>query len=56
MLVGELVEHLVDDVPDLGLVMAEVIEKRAERSVSDLELRRGQLEVVVELGAPLVIV
>ena len=53
VLVGELVEHLVDDAQHLGLVVAEVVEQGAERGMSDLELRRGQLQVVVELGAPL---
>ena len=50
VLVGKLLEHLVDDPQHLALVVAEVVEQRSQRGVGDLELRRGQLQVIVELG------
>src|SRR5215216_2662680 len=49
VLVGELGEDLVDDADDVGLVVPEIVEKRAQRGVRHLELCRSQLEVVVEL-------
>ena len=45
---GSFVQHLLDQRMDLGLVVPEVVEQRAQRGVRDLELLRGQLEVVVE--------
>ena len=47
-LVGQLGEHLLDDHVDLTLVVTEVVEEAAQRRVGDLQLRRGQLEVVVD--------
>src|SRR5688572_6475624 len=49
MLVGQFLQHLVDHRTDVVLLMPEVIEQAAQRRVGDLELRGGQLEVVVEL-------
>jgi hypothetical protein len=50
VLVGELLEHLVDDPQYVGLLVPEVVAQRVQRGVGELELRRSQLEVVVELG------
>src|SRR6478735_10507552 len=51
VLVRKLLEDLVDDPDHVGLVVAEVVEQRAQCRMRDLELRRGQLEVVMELSS-----
>src|SRR5947207_9175836 len=48
VLVRELGEDLADHRVHLALVVAEVVEERAQRRMGDLELRRRELEVVVE--------
>jgi hypothetical protein len=42
----------VDHVDDVALLVSEVVEQALERGVGDLELGRGQLEVVVEILGP----
>jgi arsenate reductase (thioredoxin) len=49
VLVGELVEHLADELGDVPLVVAEVVEQRLKRGPRDLELRRGEVEPVGDL-------
>src|SRR5205807_682017 len=44
VLVGQLVEHLVDDPVDVGLVVPEAVEESVQRRVRDLQLRRSELE------------
>ncbi len=50
VLIRELCEDLLDDRADLVLVVAEVVEKGAQRRVRELQLRRGQLQVVAKRG------
>src|ERR687897_1478714 len=50
VLVGKLRQHLVDDADHVGLLVSEVVQQGVQRAVGDLELRRGQLQVIVELG------
>ncbi len=42
--VGELVEHLVDQPVDVGLVVPEAVEHRVQRGVGDLQLPGRQVE------------
>ena len=48
VLVRQLVQHLVDHCADVVLLVPEVVEQALQRRVGDLQLRRGQLEVIVE--------
>ncbi len=48
VLVGKLCQHLLNDHVDLMLVAPEVVEQAVKRRVRDLQLRRSQLEVIVD--------
>src|SRR5215212_3566581 len=59
VLVGQLCEHLVDHLDHVSLLVPEVVEQALERGVGDLQLCRGELEVIVKplvgrAGLPLV--
>ena len=52
LLVGQLVEHLADDLVHIPLVVPEVVGEGLERRPGDLELRRRQVEPVGDLVRP----
>src|SRR5215213_2489775 len=49
VLVGELVQYLADDLVDVSLVVAEVVQQRLQRRPGDLQLAGGQVEPVGDL-------
>jgi peroxiredoxin len=49
VLVGQLVEHLADDVVDIALVVAEVVQQGLQGGPGDLELGRSEIEPVSDL-------
>src|SRR5215207_2231591 len=49
VLVGELVQHLAQDLVDVALVVTEVVEHGLQRRPGDLELGRGQIQPVRDL-------